>query len=151
MPVAPSAAPIPAAAKTTPPPPPPPAAAPKKAGPKKLEVIVGTHIVECRDGDVIGLEGTIAPHLFKSVASLQPRHVLIGKGPDAWFIMVPRNVQVATHLDEAVLTPGVRQNLSGEHRLKVADFAVSLRLSEGQPPSINESFFTRLIKILRLG
>ncbi len=82
---------------------------------------------------------------------MQPRHVLIGKGPDAWFVMIPRNVQVVTHLDDAVLTPGVRQSLSGEHELKVDNFAVSLRLSAGQATSINDSFFTRLMKILRLG
>lgn len=83
---------------------------------------------------------------------MQPRHVLIGKGSDAWFVMIPRNVQVVTHLDDAVLAPGVRQTLSGEHRLKVADFAISLRLSEGQSvSSINDSFFTRLMKILHLG
>jgi hypothetical protein len=107
--------------------------------------------VECRDGDVIGREGTVATHLFKSAASLQPRHLLIGKGPDAWFIMVPRNVQVVTHLDDAVLTPGVRQPLSGEHRLQVEDFAISLRLSDAGPSSINDSFFSRLMKILHIG
>jgi hypothetical protein len=128
-----------------------PAPAAKTSGPRKLEVVVGTHIIECHDGDVIGREGTVAPHLFKDAASLQPRHVLIGKGPDAWFVMVPRNVQVVTHLDNAVLAPGVRQNLSGEHRLAIAEFAISLRLSEGQPASINKSFFTRLMKMLNLG
>lgn len=111
---------------------------------------MGTHVVECRDGDVIGSEGTVATHLFKSAASLQPRHILIGKGPDSWFVMVPRNVQVVTHLDDAVLNPGVRQNLSNEHRLAVGDFAFSLRLSETQERSVNESFFKRLFKLLNL-
>jgi hypothetical protein len=59
-------------------------------------------------------------------------------------------VQVETHLDDLLLTPGVRQNLSGEHRLKVADFGVSLRLVEGQAPSIHGSFFNRLMKRLHL-
>ena len=116
---------------------------------------MGTHVVECRDGDLIGREGTVAPHLFKNVTAMQPRHVLIGKGPDVWFVMVPRNVQVATHLDNAPLTPGVRTNLSGEHRLTIADFAILIRLSEAPPasinPSSNESFVTRLIKMLKLG
>ena len=107
--------------------------------------------MECRDGDVIGSEGTVAPHLFKGAASLQPRHVLIGKGADTWFVMVPRNVQVVTHLDHAVLPPGVRQNLTGEHHLVVAGFAFSLRLSEGQPASVNDSFFARLMKMLKAG
>ncbi|MEP6668096.1 MAG: hypothetical protein ABJF10_03025 [Chthoniobacter sp.] len=123
----------------------------KRTGPLKLEIVVGTHVVECRDGDVIGSEGTVAPHLFKGAASLQPRHLLIGKSPDAWFVMMPRNVQVVTHLDNAVLPPGVRQNLSGEHHLKVGEFAMALRLSAGPPPSINESFFARLMRILNRG
>jgi anti-sigma B factor antagonist/stage II sporulation protein AA (anti-sigma F factor antagonist) len=153
---APAAAPAPPAARESKPAPAPtpaatPAGAAKKAGAAKVELIVGTHIIECRDGDVIGLEGTVAPHLFKSAPSLQPRHFLIGKGTDSWFVMVPRNVEVTTHFDDAVITPGERNTLSGEHRLKIADFAFSLRLSEGSPVSINESFFTRLMKILRLG
>jgi hypothetical protein len=65
--------------------------------------------------------------------------------------MVPRNVEVTTYFDEAVIKPGERLTLGGEHQLKIADFAFSLRLSEGSPVSINESFFTRLMKILRLG
>jgi hypothetical protein len=123
----------------------------RKARPTKVEVIVGTHIIECHDGDIIGLEGTVAPHLFKEASSLQPRHVLIGKGPEAWFVMVPRNVQIETRLDDLLLTPGVRQNLSGEHRLKIADFGVSLRLVESQPPSPHDSFFHRLKKKLGPG
>ncbi|EDY19581.1 hypothetical protein CfE428DRAFT_2757 [Chthoniobacter flavus Ellin428] len=123
----------------------------RKAKPTKLEVLVGSHIIECHDGDIIGLEGTVAPHLFKGATSLQPRHVLIGKGPDAWFVMVPRNVQIETHLDDAVLPPGVRKNLSGEHRLKIAGFAFTLRLAEGHSPAVKESLFHRLKKSLRLG
>lgn len=123
----------------------------KKAGPRKLELVVGTHVVECRDGDVIGSEGTVATHLFKSAPSLQPRHILIGKGPDSWFVMVPRNVQVVTRLDSAVLAPGLRQDLSNEHQLAIGDFAFSLRLSEEPGRSVNESFFKRLFKLLNIG
>jgi hypothetical protein len=112
---------------------------------------VGTHVVECRDGDIIGREGTVAPHLFKNATAMQPRHILIGKGPDVCFVLVPRNVQVATHLDNVPLTPGVRAYLSGEHRLTISDFAISVRLSDGPPASSNESFVTRLMKMLKLG
>lgn len=113
--------------------------------------MVGTHVVECRDGDVIGSEGTVATHLFKSAPSLQPRHLLIGKGPDSWFVMIPRNVEVVTHLDNAVLAPGVRKDLSDEHHLAIGDFNFSLRLSEAPGRSVNESFFKRLFKLLNLG
>lgn len=128
---------------------PPPAA--KKAGLHKLELVVGTYVVECRDGDVIGSEGTVATHLFKSAPSLQPRHILIGKSTDSWFVMVPRNVQVVTHLDNVVLAPGVRKDLGNEHQLSIGDFAFSLRLSESPGTSVNESFFKRLFKMLNLG
>jgi len=113
--------------------------------------VVGTHVVECRDGDVIGSEGTVATHLFKSAGVLQPRHILIGKGPESWFVMVPRNVQVTTHLDSTVLAPGVRQDLSNEHQLSIGEFAFSLRLSETSERSVNDSFFKRLFKMLNLG
>ncbi len=113
--------------------------------------MVGTHAVECRDGDVIGSEGTVATHLFKSAPSLQARHILIGKSADSWFVMVPRNVQVVTHLDNTVLAHGVRKDLSNEHQLSIGDFAFSLRLSEGPGRSVNESFFKRLFKMLNLG
>lgn len=148
-------APPPAPAAPVPPPTAPAATAPapvaKSAGPRKLELVVGTHVVEVRDGDVIGSEGTVATHLFKSAPSLQPRHVLIGKGPDSWFVMIPRNVQVVTHLDGAVLPAGVRQNLSNQHQLSIGDFAFSLRLSEAPGRSVNESFFKRLFKLLNIG
>jgi len=151
----PTAPPIPAPRPSTLVPPPPrigpPVSIIRKARPTKLEVLVGTHIIECHDGDIIGLEGTVAPHLFKGAASLQPRHLLIGKAPDAWFIMVPKNVQIETLLDDAVLPPGVRKNLSGEHRLKIAGFAFTLRLAEGHAPAVKESFLHRLKKNLRLG
>src|SRR3954471_17941991 len=74
---------------------PPPMDSPKT----RLEVQVLGRMLECRDGDVIGRSGTVAPDLFADLPEFANRHLIIGKDDRAWFFHIPENVKAPVMLD----------------------------------------------------
>jgi hypothetical protein len=90
----------------------------KAAG--RLLLMVGQETFECRSGDVLGREGTVAGWLFASIKTVSRKHATLTKKEGGWFITVSLDVHNMTQLDGKELPRGVAQPLSGEHVLKLS-------------------------------
>jgi hypothetical protein len=124
--------------------PPTPSGLPPLTGPCTLSLEIESTVLECRDGDVIGSDGTLAKHLF---TGFSPRHALIGKDGLTWFIMVPRNVVRPTFFDGTLLPPGQRQTLTRHHRVEVNGVKFYLVLKPARRSS-SAGIFAQLKKLL---
>ncbi|MBV9105634.1 MAG: anti-sigma factor antagonist [Verrucomicrobia bacterium] len=109
--------------------------------PAALEVRAEGASYPCKDGDVIGTEGRLAQPFFSQIASLAPRHLLIGQLEDRWFVFTPKNVQHPFVLDGVVLRAGERKILQYvEHQLEFNGRVFGFRLV---PQQRKEGFFSR--------
>lgn len=85
----------------------------------RLEVQVLGRTLECRDGDVIGRSGTVAPDLFANLPEFANRHLIIGKDERTWFFHIPDNVKSPVMLDGEPAEAGPRHPLLHSHHLRV--------------------------------
>ena len=85
-----------------------------------LRLTVGTQNFECRDGDIIGREGTIACQIFSGVGTVSRRHVTLTRREQQWFVTVLPGVQNITQLDGRELPRGTPHPLTAEHTLKMS-------------------------------
>jgi anti-sigma B factor antagonist len=109
--------------------------------PARLEVRAEGISYPCKDGDVIGTEGQLAAAYFSQISNLAPRHLLIGKSNDRWFVFTPKNVQHPFILDGIPLQPGERKALQYvEHQAEFSGHVFGLRLV----PERKEGFLLRM-------
>ena len=97
-----------------------PANAPASPAVPTLHLAVGGQSFECRDGDIIGREGTIACQIFSGVGTVSRRHVTLTRIERRWFVTVLPGVQNITQLDGRELPRGTPEPLTGEHALKIS-------------------------------
>jgi hypothetical protein len=96
----------------------------------KLVIVVGTQTFECRDGDILGKEGTLASQIFRGIQTVSRRHVLVTQKDGRWFLTVFAGVQNATQLDGQELRRGIPYALTGNQQLKMSHACeVNLRVS----------------------
>jgi anti-anti-sigma factor len=101
--------------------------------PARLEVRAEGISYPCKDGDVIGTEGQLAAAYFSQISNLAPRHLLIGKLDERWFVFTPKNVQHPFVLDGIPLQPGERKSLQYvEHQAEFSGHVFGLRLIQEQ-------------------
>ncbi len=86
----------------------------------KLEIVFGEKSFECKDGDILGKEGTLASQMFQGIATVSRRHVLVTHKDGRWFVTVFAGVQNATQLDGQELRRGVSYPLTSDHHLKMS-------------------------------
>jgi hypothetical protein len=87
---------------------------------KRLFLIIGDQRFECRDGDVLGREGSIAPEAFAWIGTVSRRHVILSCNEDGWSAKIEDGVSNPTQLDGHTMTKNVAHPLSGEHILKMS-------------------------------
>ena len=106
----------------TAPPPSAPAPAPAAASPATpaLHLTVGAQRFPCRDGDIIGREGTVGCQIFAGLGTLSRRHVALAQRDGQWFLTALAGVQNTTQLDDRELPRGLPQPLTGDHSLRLS-------------------------------
>ena len=85
----------------------------------RLYLVVGAMQYECREGDVLGREGTIASQVFNSVKTVSRRHVSISKQNGQWRIAALPGAVNKTLLDGHDLS-AVGAALTGGHTLRMS-------------------------------
>lgn len=112
---------------------PPPA---QRAEPPALPALVlsaGAQSFACRDGDIIGREGTVGCQVFSGIGTVSRRHVSLTRCGDRWFVTALAGVQNITQLDGRELPRGVPQPLTSEHTLRMStQCEVRLRVENGE-------------------
>jgi len=86
----------------------------------RLFLVIGRENFECKDGDTLGREGTLARSFFSGIGTVSRRHASLTHRNGCWFVTVSPTVQNMTQLDGRELPRGVDQPLSGEHILKLS-------------------------------
>ena len=110
--------------------------------PARLEVRAEGISYPCKDGDVIGTDGQVAATYFSQISNLAPRHLLIGKSDERWFVFTPMNVQHPFILDGIPLRTGERKFLQYvEHQAEFSGHVFGLRLI---PEERKEGFLSRI-------
>ncbi len=104
--------------------PPPPAPAPARAASSSavpaLHLTVGAQRFACRDGDIIGREGTVGCQIFAGLGTVSRRHVALAQRDGQWFLTALAGVQNTTQLDGRELPRGTPQPLTGNHSLRMS-------------------------------
>ena len=110
------------------------AATPAAASPSAptLHLTVGARQFECRDGDIIGREGTVGCQIFAGLGTVSRRHVALAQRDGQWFLTALANVQNTTQLDGRELPRGLPQPLTGDHSLRLST-QCEVRLQVGAP------------------
>jgi len=112
--------------------------------PARLEVRAEGISYPCKDGDVIGTEGQLAAAYFSQISNLAPRHLLIGKSNERWFVFTPKNVQHPFILDGIPLQPGERKSLQYvEHQAEFSGHVFGLRLIPERKEGLLSRMFGR--------
>ncbi len=113
----------------------PPGPSPRREAkyPARLEVRAEGISYPCKDGDVIGTAGQLAAAYFSQISNLAPRHLLIGRLDERWFVFTPKNVQHPFILDGVPLRAGERKVLQYvEHQAEFSGHVFGLRLVQEQ-------------------
>lgn len=110
-----------------------PVATPASPALPGLLLSVGAQNFECRDGDIIGREGTVGCQVFSGIGTVSRRHVSFTQRDGLWFVTALSGVQNITQLDGRELPRGAPQPLTGEHTLKMStQCEVRLRVTSGK-------------------
>lgn len=86
----------------------------------RLFLLVGQETLECKDGDILGREGTVGRLYFSAIGTVSRRHARLANRNGCWFVSVLPGVQNITRLDGRELPQSVEHPLSGEHVLKLS-------------------------------
>ena len=94
-----------------------------------LQIVVGSKTYDCKDGDILGREGTVASQIFAGLQTVSRKHVLLVFKDGHWQ-MVSLADKNKTRLDGKDIPKGIPQTLSGEHRLEISTKClIQLRVS----------------------
>ena len=112
-----------------------------------LELVCVQQRFSCREGDIIGREGTVAAPVLASAKAMSRQHLLVswkndgpGRTPGSWSIKLAPNVRNITMLDDRPMEHGLAYVLTpGEHRLGIVDFVCGLHVTPAQnePMQVN--------------
>jgi hypothetical protein len=86
----------------------------------RLLLVIGQETFECKDGDILGREGTVAQPFFSAIGTVSRKHVGLTHREGRWFLTVSPAVQNVTQLDGRDIPRAVEQWLSGEHVLRLS-------------------------------
>lgn len=86
----------------------------------QLFLLIGKEKFQCKHGDTLGREGTVAPSFFSAVGTVSRKHVSLSQRNGCWFLTVPPSVRNPTQLDGRELPRALEQPLTGEHSLKLS-------------------------------
>lgn len=101
----------------------------------KLELVVGSQVFACRDGDVLGRTGTVVSQVFAGIPTVSGQHVALELREGVWRVVnlqppPDRPTKNATILDGQAIPIGAAAALTGEHGLQLSSkCVVSLRVS----------------------
>ncbi len=119
-----------------------------------LELVCGQGRFACREGDIIGREGTVANVELASARAVSRQHLLVswqddgpGCPPGGWFIRLAPGARNVTLLDDRPMPRDLAHALApGEHRVEIVDFAFGLRVTAprheptpADPPGLAEA------------
>ena len=85
----------------------------------RLYLVVGAAQYECREGDILGREGTIANQVFNAIKTVSRRHVHISKQGRQWHLAPLPGVVNKTLLDGRDL-PADGSALTADHTLRMS-------------------------------
>lgn len=74
----------------------------------------------CRDGDILGREGTLACEAFLGIPTVSRRHIQLERDADGWFLRVLSDVRNTTRLDGRELPRGEPVRLKNQHTLTLS-------------------------------
>lgn len=98
----------------------------------RLILEIGLESFECRDGDVLGREGTIACQTLAAIKTVSRRHVSVSLIDGRWHVTALAGVRNVTRLDGGEMTRNAAQPLTGEHTLQMStQCAARLRVVSG--------------------
>jgi ribosomal protein S27AE len=93
--------------------------------PKKLLLVVGSNTFDCKNGDILGRNGTLANHVFLGIPTISGHHVALELRGEQWLLVnLPlqpgKTAKNATVLDGREIPVGESVALTGEHILKIS-------------------------------
>ncbi len=93
--------------------------------PKRLLLLVGSNTFECRSGDILGRNGTLANQVFSGIPTVSGHHVALERRGEQWFLVnLPlqsgRTAKNITVLDGREIPLGESVALTGEHVLRIS-------------------------------
>lgn len=86
----------------------------------RLLLVIGDKNYECKSGDVLGREGTVAREFFSTIGTVSRKHVTFTLRDGQWFLSIPQSVQNISQLDGNELPRGQEHPLQREHTLKLS-------------------------------
>ncbi len=98
----------------------PAALSPSSSSSPGLLLSVGAQSFKCRDGDIIGREGSIGCQAFVGIGTVSRQHVSFTLRDGQWFATVLTGVRNITQLDGRELPRGTPQLLTGQHTLRMS-------------------------------
>ena len=110
-------------------------AAPAPSSPSSpgLLLSVGAQSFECRDGDIIGREGSVGSQAFAGIGTVSRQHVSFTLRDGQWFVTVLLGVRNITQLDGRELPRSTPQLLTGQHTLRMStQCEVKLKVAGGR-------------------
>jgi hypothetical protein len=92
---------------------------------KKLLLVVGSNTFECKSGDILGRNGTLANQVFSGIPTVSGHHVALELLAERWFLVnlplqAGRTEKNITVLDGREIPVGESVALTGEHVLKIS-------------------------------
>jgi hypothetical protein len=85
-----------------------------------LALVAGGQEYPCKNGDILGREGTVARQFFLAIGEVSRQHAAVSQRAGEWFLEALPNVPNLTELDGQPVRPGTAQRLTGQHRLKMS-------------------------------
>ena len=93
---------------------------PAPATESKLMLEIGSESFECRDGDILGREGTVACQALAAIKTVSRRHISVSLVGGRWHATALAGVQNVTQLDGREMKRNIPQPLSGDHKLRMS-------------------------------
>jgi anti-anti-sigma factor len=95
----------------------------------RLDLLIGDQVFVCHDGDSLGTEGSIAPHLFTGLPGVSGRHLFFRFAGDGWLAEAPDDPGSIVRVDDQVVAPGQKVALQGEHVLQIGEVRLRARVT----------------------
>jgi len=99
--------------------------APPNRHPRKLLLVVGSNTFECKSGDVLGRNGTLANQVFSGIPTISGHHVALELRGEQWFLVnlplqAGKTEKNITMLDGREIPLGESVPLTCDHVLKIS-------------------------------
>jgi ribosomal protein S27AE len=99
--------------------------APPDRHPRKLLLVVGSNTFDCKNGDILGRNGTLANQVFSGIPTISGHHVALELRGEQWFLVnlplqAGKTEKNVTLLDGRQISVGESVPLTGDHVLKIS-------------------------------